>query len=133
MVNGCAREVDWVAAWYEIYAVWDATINFWITATFAVIIAVHVLGPRATKTVTIPIALLYTGFSLYTGFRFMGIGIESLKVVEEISKFDIDLFSHYSWFNWGRASDIALAVTFVGGTIYTIYFVGSAHRRQGNT
>ena len=124
-----SREVDWVTAWYEIWAVFDATINFWITATFAVIIAIHALGDRATKPVTRPIALLYAGFSLYTAFRTAGISMESQKVIEEISKPDIDLFAYYS-FNWGGIGDGVLFVTFLIGTIYTIYFVLTAHKRM---
>ena len=58
-------EIDWVAAWYDTWTVIDSTINFWITATFAVIVAIHALGEKATKQVTRPVAALYAGFSDY--------------------------------------------------------------------
>jgi len=124
-----SREVDWVAAWYDIWGVADATLNFWITATFAVLVAVHALGNRATKQITLPIAILYTGFSLYTAFRVVGILRETQKVVEEITKPDINLFAHYTGIGWGTLADYVLFGTFVFGCIYTVYFVITAPNR----
>ena len=125
------REVDWVAAWYEIWGVYDATINFWITVTFAVIVAVHALGIRATRQVTFPLAALYTSFSLYTALRSIGLYSDTKKVVEELKKADIDFFQYNSTtLDWGALADVVLAAIFLFGTVFTIYFILTAHKRN---
>jgi hypothetical protein len=89
-----SKEVDWVAAWYGVWNIWDSTIGFWMTATFAVIVATHALGNRATREVTRPLAILYATFSTYTILRGITISLESNRIAEEVSKPEIDMFSH---------------------------------------
>ena len=124
-----SREVDWVSAWYDLWAVSDAVISFWITATFAVLIAVHMLGDRATRSITNAIALLYTGFCIYSAFRVAQLMTEAQKVVEELFKEDIDLFAYQSSISWGAVGDYVLTATLLFGSIYTIYFVLTVHKR----
>ena len=41
-------EIDLWPTWYAAFSTWDSTINFWITATFAVLVASHSLRNSMT-------------------------------------------------------------------------------------
>ena len=43
-----STEIDWLNAYYGVFNTWDATFNFWITATFAVIVAIHAISKTIT-------------------------------------------------------------------------------------
>ena len=121
-------EIDWIAAWYGVYAAWDATINFWLTGTFAVIVAVHALGKRATKPVTRLVASLYGAFSVYTLMRSVAIGAETFFIAERIESLGISservFFSDFGWY-----ADYLMLGIFMFGSVATVVFVVTAPGR----
>ena len=124
-----SNEIDWLAAWYLSYGVWDSTINFWITATFAVLVAVHALGDKATLQITRPIAMLYGAFSIYTILRAIGIYGEASRILEIVTDPSIDLFANGTY-RFGYFADYLLWAIYACGSIYTTYFVATAHKRN---
>ena len=55
-------EIDWLSAYYGVFDAWDATFNFWITATFAVIVAVHAISKLKLQ-ICVGFYLLYIRYS----------------------------------------------------------------------
>ena len=117
-------EIDWVSAWYDTWAVMDSTINFRITATFAVIVAIHALGEKATRHVKIPVAALYFGFSMFSASRMGLIFTESETIMRALQEAGIDMFGDGATYGfWTAVGVVSLVLTFVFGTCYTLYFV----------
>ena len=122
-------EIDWISAWYGLYGAWDSTINFWLSATFAVIVAIHALGTRATKSVTRMVAALYAAFSLYTMLRAFGIGKETIFVREKIKSLGIE--AEESFFSsLASYADFVMLGIFFFGSVATSIFVLTAPRRK---
>ncbi len=122
-------EIDWFAAWYGNFQVWDSTINFWLTATFAVIVAIHALGERATKRITRLVAALYGAFSLYTALRGLAISKETLYLMETIKSLGIDAEASF-FSSAGVYADALMLVIFLFGSVATTIFVLTASREE---
>ena len=120
-------EIDWVAAWFDLIALWDTTISFWMSATFAVIVATHALGSRVTPLLTRLLAGLYGAFSLYTLIRLIGLSDDSRYISERLAEAQIRL--RPEGFSWSVISDVILWWIFVIGSVLTIYFILSAPRK----
>ena len=122
-------EIDWITAWYGSYAAWDESINFWLTATFAVIVAVHALGDRVIPLLCRIIAFLYLAFSFYTGSRIVSLALEGAYIMEQMEKIGVELKADY-FGSIGFYGDLVLYGLFFFGTLATVVFVLTAPRRS---
>ena len=120
-------EIDWVAAWFDMIALWDTTISFWMSVTFAVIVAVHALGKRVTPPLTRLLAGLYGAFSLFTLFRLIGLAEDSRFITEHLAAAQIRL--RPEGFGWSAMSESILWWVVVVGIIATLHFILTAPRR----
>ena len=120
-------ETDWVAAWFDLIALWDTTISFWMSATFAVIVAIHALGERVTPSLKRLLAGLYGGFSLFTLVRLVGLAEDGRFISERLAEAQIRL--RPEGFGWSAASEAILWWLVIGGIIATIHFILSAPRK----
>ena len=128
---GYSNEIDWIAAWYEVSASWDTTISFWMTATFAVIVATHALGERVTLSLTRLLACLYGAFSLYTALRLWSTTEEGLYIFEQLQAANLMLKPADYLDSSNVYQDVVLWLIIGLGSIATVYFVFSAPRRYG--
>ena len=125
MDNQIALEIDWVNAFYSMMGLWDMTLNFWLTATFAIIVAVHVLGDGVTARLRWLILMLYSFFSAFTLSRSLAIGVQSEYIESRLKELGIDLVTQESII---LLSDLLLLTLFLIGTIGTLVFVYTSGR-----
>ena len=114
-------DADLWTAWFSAYDAWDSTINFWLTATFAVIIAAHALSSSMTPRLSRLIAGLYGAFCMYTIFRGISVYLQAASIYSNMLgagiKFSeigatMDLFA-----------DITISLVIVIGSYGTLRFV----------
>ena len=125
-----SAEIDWVAAWYENYGVWDTTISFWMLGTFAVIIATHALGNRVTPQLSRLLVSLYGAFSLYTLIRMYSIGLEGLYILDQLQMFGVNILPAAVFTSPAFFSDIVIWLIITIGTLATAHFIWTAPRRN---
>ena len=123
MDNQVAYEIDWVAAFYSMLGAWDATFNFWITVTFAIIVAVHVLGDGVTTKLRWLILTLYSLFSAQILARSAAIGEQSQYIEARLVELGIDVVSEDYVVSTIFLADLLLLVLFLVGTIGTLAFI----------
>ena len=120
-------DIDWMAAYYGNFELGDSTINFWLTATFAVIVAVHALGANVTKNLTRLIASLYALFSVYTWIRYLYL-VDQFEFVSN----RVQELANSETFGCGETCfvlDSVIEMLFLGGSLATVIFVLLASRR----
>ncbi len=122
-------EINWFDAYYNLFAVWDSTVNFWLTATFAVIVAAHVLREASSKSLTRLLAFLYVGFSLYVFFRGISLFYETFFILDKLSEIGLESNAPLPF---GEIGDVIICVLFLVGTAATTHFVlSSAKQKDG--
>ena len=73
-------EYDLWSAWYGAFSTWNSTINFWLTATFALIVATHTLSQSMTITLRRLLSYLYGAFCTYTLLRGISLYLEGVNL-----------------------------------------------------
>ena len=130
MDNHVNSEIDWVNAYYSMVGIWDATFSFWLTSTFAVIVAVHVLGIGISTKLRWLILVLYSLFSALILSRYMVIAEQSQNIGLRLTELGIvlppeDYFGSSEFF-----SDTLLFLLFWVGSIGTAVFVYTSGKRN---
>ncbi len=106
---------------FELFRDMDSMIQFWIQATFAVVVAVFIAGDRLSRWMRGMIVALYLIASIQAALRWILIvsradAYRTRMVAEGFA----DIPTH-----WGLVQLIAalIFVMFVGGVVGTVYFV----------
>ena len=128
MDNQISLEVDWVNAFYSMMEIWDATFNFWLTVTFAIIVAVNVLGFGVTEKLRWLILTLYSLFSLFVLSRSVAISQQSQYIESRLAELGIDLVPEDYFPSTIFLTDLLLLILFLVGTIGTLVFVYTSGR-----
>lgn len=106
---------------YELFRDMDSQIEFWLQATFAVVVAVYFAGHRLSVGLRRFIAVMYVAASLQAGLRwvlFLRRSIEHRNALELMGASDIPT-------TWSLVVAVTalLAIIFVGGVGGTVYFL----------
>ena len=116
-------EIDWLGAYYGMVTAWDATLNFWLTATFAVVVAVHVLDRGMTKQLKWFLFSLYGLFSIHMFSRSVYVTNEGILIQEKLRDLGIEISSSEYFLSAHSAADFSLFMIFVLGSIGTLVFI----------
>ena len=116
-----AEVTEFWSAWYAAFGTWDSTINFWLTATFAVVVAAHTLRESMTKRLARLLAWLYGAFCLYTLLRGGSLYIEGVSLSSQMMANGIRFTLLGSILN--LLSNITILAIFCFGSIATIRFI----------
>ncbi len=116
-------EVDLLSAWYAAFATWDSTINFWISATFAVLVASHTLRKSMTTQLARYMAALYGAFCLYTFLRALSLYAEGSNLAHVMLDHGITFTRFGATVNF--LSNLTILVIFLASSFITLKFVFS--------
>ena len=106
---------------YELFGEMDGQIEFWMQATFAVVVAVFFAGDRLSRGIRRVVAFLYLVASLLAALRWTLFLRRSLAYREEMIASG---FSDIPTDTWLVAPvTVLIQVMFLGGVIGTIYFL----------
>lgn len=114
-------ELDLWSTWYAVFATWDSTINFWISATFAVLVASHTLRNSMTTQMSRYMAWLYGAFCLYTLLRAVSIYAEGANLANVMMSHGITFTRFGGLMNF--LSNLTILVIFLVGSFFTLKFV----------
>ncbi|NRB70948.1 MAG: hypothetical protein HRU51_03430 [Xanthomonadales bacterium] len=125
-------EIDLWSTWYAAFSTWDSTINFWITATFAVLVASHSLRNSMTTQLSRYLAGLYVAFCLYTLLRAGSIYVEAYKLSWVMMEYGIGFSRASSLMNF--LSNLTMLLIFIVASFVTVRFVlATAPDRQSGS
>ena len=119
--DNIAVEVDIWNAWFAAFATWDATINFWLTATFAVIVSTHTLSHSITPSLRRLLATLYIAFCVYTLLRGTSLYLLGVQLSSEMMSQGVRFSPATALANF--LSNVAIILIFVGGSIGASRFI----------
>lgn len=133
MNNGFAQEIDWLSAYYGMVTAWDATFNFWLTATFAVIVAVHVLNRGITTKLKWFLFSLYGLFSIHMFSRSIYVSKEGILIQERLAELGISISPEHYFLSANAAADFSLLLLFLLGSLGTLVFIASAGKHENES
>ena len=118
-------EYELVQSWFSGIEAYDSGFEFWLTGTFAVIVACHLGQDILDKWYTFFIAILYTIFSINMLFR-------SLLAAELIARYREQLPQFVIISEpWLVSGNMMMAtITFIVGFFGTLFFVFRTLRRK---
>ena len=134
MDTTAVTEIDWLNAYYGVFGIWDATFNFWITATFAVIVAVHAISKTITTKLRWFLLVLYLLFSATMLSRAAVVTRESFIVNKRLHELGITLYPDTTEYLWSATFffDLSLLLLFIVGSIGTLAYIWSAGREESS-
>ena len=106
---------------YDLFRDMDAQIEFWMQATFAVVVAVYFAGHRLSVGLRRFIAVMYLAASIQAALRwvlFLRRSIDHREALVALGVSDIPT-------TWSLVVSVTvlLAIVFVGGVVGTVYFL----------
>lgn len=114
-------EYELVSLVYDLFRDMDAQIQFWLQATFAVVVAVYFAGHRLSIGLRRFLAVMYLAASIQAALRwtlFLRRSIDHRKALEAMGASDIPTTL------WLVSSvSLLIVVIFVGGVFGTVYFL----------
>ncbi|MEM7218926.1 MAG: hypothetical protein AAF515_11225 [Pseudomonadota bacterium] len=116
-------EYDLWSAWFGAFGIWDSTINFWLTATFALVVASHTLRNTMTLGLRRILAYLYGAFCAYTLLRGISLYLEGLNISQAMIAHGIYFSPMSAWAN--LLSNVMIFVVFVFGSVGALRFLTS--------
>ncbi len=117
-------EIDLWSAWYAAFSIWDSTINFWISATFAALIAAHSLQNSMTRQLARYVAWLYGSFCIYTLFRALSVYAEAAHLSFVMVEHGIQFTEFGSTMNF--LSNLTISCIFLTASGFTLKFILSS-------
>ena len=106
---------------YDLFRDMDAQIEFWMQATFAVVVAVYFAGHRLSLGLRRFLSVLYLAASAQSALRwvlYLRRVLAHRQTMADLGYSDIPT----TWWLVGSVTTL-LAVVFVGGVIGTVYFL----------
>ena len=113
---------------YTVIEAQDRLYQFWLTGTFAVIIAAHFTSERMTKQLFALLIITYISFAAATMFRFLAANarlIDALELVREIDPGAANPFA--------TLASASIPISFLIGTIGAIFYLVSSYRKNRTT
>ncbi len=129
MSPSVSKEVDWLGAYYGMVTAWDATLNFWLTATFAVVVAVHVLDRGITPKLKWFLFFLYGLFSTHMLSRSIYITKEGILIQDHLRSLGIQISPEDYFVSAQSIADFSLILLFAFGSIGTLVFIFYSGKR----
>ena len=117
-------EFDLWSAWYGAFGTWDSTINFWLTATFALIVATHTLSHSMTVTLRRLLAYLYSAFCIYTLLRGTSLYLEGVNLSTTMINHGITFSPASALANF--LSNVTILLIFLFGSAGALRFLMAA-------
>ena len=106
---------------YDLFRDMDAQIEFWMQATFAVVVAVYFAGHRLSLGFRRFIAVIYVAASLQSALRWVLFLRRVMAHRDQMSALGYSDIPTTWWMVGGVT--ILIVVIFVGGVIGTVYFL----------
>ena len=111
---------------YTVIEAQDRLYEFWLTGTFAVIIAAHFASERMTKQLFALLIVTYISFAAATMFRYVATNARLMDAQNLIREIDPDAVNVF-----GSAASLSIPASFLIGTIGAMYFLVSSYRKHG--
>ena len=111
-------EYELVQSWFSGIEAYDSGFEFWLTGTFAVIVACHLGQDILDKWYTLFLAILYTIFSINMLFRSMLASELILRYREQLPQFGV---TSEAWLVSGNL--VLASITFTVGFFGTLFFI----------
>ena len=118
-------EYELVQSWFSGIEAYDSGFEFWLTGTFAVIVACHLGQDILDKWYTLFLAILYTIFSINMLFRSLLAAELITRYREQLPQFGI---ISEPWLVFGNM--MIATITFIVGFFGTLFFVFRTLRRK---
>ena len=118
-------EYELVQSLFSGIETYDSGFEFWLTGTFAVIVACHLGQDILDKWYALFLATLYTMFSLNMLFRSMLAGELIVRYREQLQQLSI---TSETWLSSGNV--MLASITFIVGFFGTLFFVFRTLRRK---
>ena len=103
----------------------DRTYEFWLSATFAVVVASHFMAGSLSRRLAAFIALVYSLFSFAVALRWMSatrrFGVVRQQLISSGEVHDLES---------GTIVGILLALTFAAGFVGTLAFIWSSYQKS---
>ena len=106
---------------YDLFRDMDAQIEFWMQATFAVVVAVYFAGHRLSIGLRRFIAVIYVAASVQAALRWSLLLYRSINYRKEMEALGFSDIPTSWWLVTGVSGLIIL--TFLGGVVGTVYFL----------
>ncbi len=106
---------------YDLFRDMDAQIEFWMQATFAVVVAVYFAGHRLSIGLRRFIAVIYVAASVQAALRWALLLYRSINYRKEMEALGFSDIPTSWWLVTGVSGLIIL--TFLGGVVGTVYFL----------
>lgn len=118
-----------IAELYEVYfsalAVMDQILEFWLTASFAVVVASHFMSSNMGRRLALFLSSVYLLFSAVVAARYIIVASKMIEIRDQLIAADGSYFSGLTQF-----VGIALAALFLLGCSGVLWFVWSTHKRS---
>ena len=118
-------EYELVQSLFSGIETYDSGFEFWLTGTFAVIVACHLGQDILDKWYALFLATLYTMFSLNMLFRSMLAGELIVRYREQLQQLSI---TSETWLSSGNV--VLASITFIVGFFGTLFFIIRTLRRK---
>ena len=106
---------------YDLFRDMDAQIEFWMQATFAVVVAVYFAGHRLSLGLRRFIAVIYLAASIQSAMRWALLLSRTITYRDEMIERGMSDIPT-TWWLVGSVS-ILIIVIFLGGVVGTVYFL----------
>ncbi len=107
---------------YTVIEAQDRLYEFWLTGTFAVIIAAHFTAGRMTKQLFALLTITYISFAVATMLRFLATDARLNDAIELIREIDPGAVNTF-----GALARASIPISFLVGTIGTIFYLASSY------
>ena len=113
---------------YTVIEAQDRLYEFWLTGTFAVIIAAHFASERMTKQLFALLIITYISFAVATMLRFLATNArlnDAQDLIREVDPGAVNAF--------GAFASASIPISFLIGTVGAIFYLVSSYRKNGTT
>jgi hypothetical protein len=113
---------------YTVIEAQDRLYEFWLTGTFAVIIAAHFTSERMSKQLFALLIITYISFAVATMLRFLATNARLSDAQDLIREIDPGAVNSFAAF-----AVASIPISFLIGTVGTIFYLVSSYRKNRTT
>ena len=113
---------------YTVIEAQDRLYEFWLTGTFAVIIAAHFTSERMSKQLFALLIITYISFAVATMLRFLATNARLSDAQDLIREIDPGAINPF-----GAFAGASIPISFLIGTVGTILYLVSSYRKNRKT